>query len=96
MNGSYAVFGILRDNMVDRQYELNQRAAKLVAELKGKGQSQLPPIQFLQKTLYVYGKLRKLERARKLQDRDTLSEAQQHLLDDLKSDPDLAPYLDED
>lgn len=95
-NGSYAVFGILRDNIVDQQYAINQRAAKLVAELKGKGQSEHSPIHFLQETLDVYGKFRKLERARELQDSNTLSDAQQRLLNDLKSNPELAPYLDGD
>lgn len=92
--GSYAVFGILRDNIVDRQYEINQRAAKLAAELKGKGQSEHSPIYFLQETLGAYAKFQKLERARELQGSDTLSDAQQRLLDDLKSDPELTPYLD--
>jgi hypothetical protein len=95
-DGSYAVFGVVRNNLVDRQYEINQRAAKLVAELKGKGQSDNTSIHFLQETLDAYGKFQKLERARDLQRRDTLSDAQHHLLDDLKSDPELAPYLDGD
>lgn len=94
--GSYAVFGIVRDNLVDRQYEINQRAAKLIAELKGKGQSENSPIHFLQETLDTYGKFRKLQRARELKDSDALSDAEKQRLDELKSNPELAPYLDGD
>lgn len=93
---SYAVFGIVRDNLVDRQYEINQRAAKLIAELKGKGQSKNSSVHFLQETLDVYSKFRKLERARELQASETRSNAEQQLLEKLKSDPELAPYLDGD
>lgn len=91
---SYAVFGLLRDSVVDREYEINQRAAKLIAELKGKGQSGRSSIVFLQETLDAYSAFQKLRRARELQASETLTEAQQRLLEDLESDPELRPYLE--
>jgi len=90
---SYAVFGLLRDHLVGRQYEINQRAAKLIAELKGKGQSERSPIFFLQETLDAYATFRKLQRARELQSRESLTAAEERLLADLKSREKLEPYL---
>lgn len=90
---SYAVFGLLRDHLVDRQYELNQRVAKLIAELKGKGQSKHSPIHYLQETLDAYNKFQKLQRAQELQAREALTAAQERRLNDLKSDEELKAYL---
>lgn len=90
---SYAVFGLLRDDLVDREYEINQRVAKLIAELKGKGQSGRSPIYYLQETLDAYSRFQKLQRAYELQSLETRTDAQERLLKDLKSDPQLEDYL---
>lgn len=90
---SYAVLELMRKNLANRQYEINQKAAKLIAELKGKGQSGRPAISFLQDTLQAYSKFQKLQRAYELQSRETLTDDEKRLLENLKSNEDLRPYL---
>jgi len=90
---SYAVLELVRDELADRQYEIDQKAAKLVSELQGKGQSQQVALTYLQETLDAYSKFRKLQRARELQSRDERTDAEQNLLEDLKSNEALQPYL---
>jgi len=93
---SYAVLELVRDELADRQYEIDQKAAKLVSELQGKGQSQQAALTYLQETLDAYSKFRKLQRARELQSRDERTDAEQNLLEDLKSNDALQPYLGDD
>lgn len=93
--GSYVVLELLRKEIADRQYEINQKAAKLMAELNGKGQSGQAEISFLQDTLRMYTMFQKLQRAHELQSRETLTEAEKQLLEDLKSNEELKPYLED-
>ncbi|GAH53710.1 unnamed protein product [marine sediment metagenome] len=67
--------------------------AKLIAELNGKGQSGKAALEFLRETLDTYDKFRRLERARELKAKETLSESEQELLQELTSDEALAPFL---
>jgi hypothetical protein len=91
--GSYAVLELQREELGDRRFEIDQKAAKLLAELHGKGQSGQPSISFLRDTLDAYTKFRKLERARELQSRDDLTEDERRLLEELRSNEALNPYL---
>lgn len=91
--GSYAVLELMREELADRQYEINQKAAKLIAELEGKGQSGQAAVTFLQDTLDVYSKFRKLERAHELQSKEELTDDEKKRLKDLKSNEALKPYL---
>jgi hypothetical protein len=92
-DGSYAVLEVQRTQLGDRRFEIDQKAAKLLAELHGKGQSGRPSISFLRETLDAYTSFRRLERARELQSRDDLTEDERRLLEELRSDEELAPYL---
>jgi len=91
--GGYAVLELARENLADREYEINQKAAKLMAELNGKGQSGRSAVSFLQNTLQTYDTFRKLQRAHELQSRETLTDSEQRLLEDLQSNEKLKPYL---
>jgi hypothetical protein len=91
--GSYAVIEILRERLADREREVTQKAAKLIAELQGKGQSSQPGLYFLRDTLEAYNNFQRLERARQLRAQEDLTPSQQELLADLESDDDLQPYL---
>lgn len=90
---SYAVLGVAREFRAHRDWEIDQKVAKLIAELKRKGQSGRAPLEFLRETLDAYTKFKKLERVRELQEKDTLTEAEQKLLDELTGDEDLRPFL---
>jgi len=97
-DGSYAVFEfdrpkhILDDEEMHRQV-IDQKAAKLVAELDGKGRSSEPPLHFLRETLKAYSKYTKLERARAIQNSKNPTSAEESLLKALRNNPDLEPYL---
>lgn len=93
---SYAVIEVLRERLADRQQEITQKAAKLIAELQGKGQSSQTGMFFLRDTLEAYNNFQRLERARSLRSQDELDESEKELLADLESDKDLKPYLTEE
>lgn len=85
-DGSYAVFALEREQYEKRDRELSQKAAKLMTELSGKGQSdEKAPVDFLLDTMDIYDKYLKLQRAKELQEKDDLSKAEQNLLTDLRS-----------
>jgi hypothetical protein len=92
-DSSYAVIEVLRERLADRDQEITQKAAKLVAELQGKGQSSRTGLFFLRETLEAYNNFQRLERARSLRSQDELSDSEKELLADLESDTDLKPYL---
>jgi len=96
--GSYVVLEIDRpanvlDDAVARKQVIDQKAAKLVAELNGKGRSAESPLHFLRETLDAYSKYKRLERARAIQNTQNPTPAEQALLKTLRNDPDLEPYL---
>lgn len=93
--GSYAVFEVAREHLEGRQWEVDQKAAKLMAELNGKGQSEKASVDFLRDTLDIYTKFKKLRRANELQSKESLTSAEENLLNDLKANEALAPYLNE-
>jgi hypothetical protein len=85
-DGSYAVFELEREQYENRERELGQKAAKLMTELHGKGQSdEKAAVDFLLDTMESYDNYSKLQRAKELQAKDTLTEAEQKLLGDLRS-----------
>lgn len=90
---SYAVLEVERQFYVHREWEIDQKAAKLIAELEGKGQSGKAALDFLRETLDAYTNFKRLERARELQAKETLSESEKKFLQELTSDETLAPFL---
>lgn len=90
---NYAVLEVAREFVGRREWELDQKAAKLVAELNGKGQSGKASLDFLKDTLDAYGDYQRLGRAAELRSKESLTDAERQLLDDLRADPDLRPYL---
>ena len=90
---SYAVLEVCRDFQAHPQWEVDQKVAKLVAELNGKGQSGKAALEFLRETLDGYSKFRKLQRAKSLQEKASLSGSEQRLLREFMLDPELEPFL---
>lgn len=85
-DGNYAVFELAREQYEKREQELSQKAAKLMTELNGKGQSdEKAAVDFLLDTMESYDNYSKLKRAKELQAKDSLTEAEQNLLADLRS-----------
>ena len=104
---SYVVIEVERDFHAQREWEIDQKVSKLVAELNGKGQSGKAALEFLRETFDAYDKFKKLERAQELKNRKlkadkSLSEAEKDkiiskdeidLLKELTGDKALAPFL---
>lgn len=90
---SYAVFEIERQFHGDRAWEVNQKLAKLMSEVDRSKKNQTTSIEFLRDTLDCYDKFRKLNRLRGLLEKDTLTEVEKDLLEDLKKDDDLKPFV---
>lgn len=92
-DGSYAVLEVAREYVGRRDWEIDQKVAKLIAELNGKGQSGTASLEFLEGTLDAYSDYQRLDRATELRSKESLTDAERQLLDDLRADPDLRPYL---
>ena len=90
---SYAVLEVSREFQAHLQWEIDQKVAKLVAELNGKGQSGKAALEFLRETLDGYSKFNKLQRAKDLQEKQSLTISEQKILNEFLSDPGLAPFL---
>ncbi|AZH26007.1 hypothetical protein [Haloplanus aerogenes] len=83
---SYAVLEVEREHVQTSDQEINQKVAKLIAELNGKGQSGSEAIDYLRQTLTGYNKYQKLNRVEELMNKDSLSEPEQELLDRLQKE----------
>ncbi len=92
-DGSYTVLEIARKFHEHYEWEIDQRIAKLIAELNGKGQSGRAAIDFLRETMLAYTRFKRLERAHDLRSQATRSPAEERLLAELQADPALARYL---
>ena len=89
-DGTYAVLQVEREHHQTREQEISQKAAKLVAELNGKGQSDTKSaLDFLTETLRAYDNYQRIERARELARLTDPTRPQQTLLDELRSDEEL-------
>lgn len=91
---SYAVLEIEPAFTIARTRELDQRAARLIAELGGKDPDG-SAIEFLRSTVDAADKFHRIERAQQLmaQDPEKLTKSDRVLLEELRSDLDFAPYL---
>ncbi|OQY35730.1 MAG: hypothetical protein B6I38_01360 [Anaerolineaceae bacterium 4572_5.1] len=90
---SYAVLEVSRDYYAHHDWDIDQKVAKLVSELNGKGQSGKAALEFLRETLGGYAKMKKLQRTLALSNQEDRTEAEQELLDELLSDAELTPFL---
>jgi len=90
---SYAVLEVEREYHGQPLLEIDQKAAKLIAELNGKGQSGKAALDFLRDTIDYYSKFKKLERIRELKGKEKLTDPERKLLQELAGDTELAPFL---
>lgn len=97
---SYAVLRIDRNTIEKYQeMEITQKAAKLMAELNGKGSGAKASLDFLLDTVGIYTRYKKLERLTELQKKDPKSlakeetELKNNLTEDLQKDEIFKLYL---
>lgn len=93
---SYAVVEVQKEFRQNPGLEIDRKAAKLASELDGKGQSGKAALEFLIDTLSTYTKFRNLQRIKELEVKEkagTITEPEIKLLNELKDNPDLKPFL---
>jgi hypothetical protein len=92
---SYAIFTVRREETQEPNWEIDQKVAKLLSELNGKGNSGKAAIEFLRDTMDGHNKFKKLKRIEELENigADKRSEEEIDLLSKLKSDESLKPFL---
>jgi len=90
---TYAVLEVARMFYERYEWEIDQKVAKLLAELNRKGQSGKAPIEFLRETLDAYTKYRRLHRARELMNKPNLTDDERSVLNELRQDQALRPFL---
>ncbi len=91
---SYAVLELEPSFTSDRVREIDQNAARLIAELDGKDASG-SAIEFLRSAVGAADNFRRLERAQQIIAKNPVevTESDRKLLVELRSDPELAPFL---
>jgi len=90
---SYAVVEVQKEFREHKELEIDQKAAKLIAELNGQGQSGKSALEFLRSTIDTYTKFRKLERVQELQAKKELNDSEKALLKELEGDKELQAFL---
>jgi hypothetical protein len=90
---SYAVLEIEKDFEEDPKREIDQKVAKLLSQLHGKGTGTEDAFTFLTKTFETYDKLKKIERYNELKGKLNKTDAENQLLDKLKENPDINDFI---
>jgi hypothetical protein len=94
IDDSYAVYSIRKVDYQEPFWEIDQKIAKLLSELDGKGNSSRAPIDFRRDSMEGYTAFRKIQRYYELQSkgqRRTVEEAK--LFNKLAEDTTIQPYL---
>jgi hypothetical protein len=92
---SYAVYSIRKVDYQEPFWEIDQKIAKLLSELDGKGNSSRAPIDFLRDTMEGYTTFRKIQRYYELQSKgkDRRTPEEEQLFNKLGQDATIKPYL---
>jgi hypothetical protein len=83
---AYTVLEVEREHIQTGSKEIDQKATKLISELRGKGQSKTEAIGYLRDTLRAYDRFKKISRANELMTKESLTESEKELLSRLESD----------
>jgi hypothetical protein len=91
---SYAIYTIRGEDAAEPNWEIDQKVAKLLSELEGKGNSGKAPVDFLRDTMEGYTAFKKLKRIQQLEKKgNARTEEENSLLTKLKSDEKVASFL---
>ena len=91
---SYMVFNVFREIEVSHDHLTNQQIATLLTQMRdGNDNSARGTLDFLRETMEAYGDLQRLERYRSLARKIDLTDAERDMLEAIREDPQLAPYV---
>jgi hypothetical protein len=94
IDGSYAVYSIRKVDYQEPFWEIDQKVAKLLSELDGKGNSSRAPVDFLRDTMEGYTSFRKIQRYYELQTKGKRrTPEEEQLFNKLAQDETIKPYL---
>ena len=90
----YAVISVRNTEIEEiNEWEKDQKAAKLMSELQGKGSSGKAAVEFVKDTIDGYNNFRNLQRIAELEKKQNPTPEEIALLSKLKQDPALVPFL---
>lgn len=92
-DASYAVLQIDKKFEERKKREIDQKVAKLIAQLQGKGRSEETDLHYLRETLDGYTRFQQLNRIQELESQSIRTPAEQTLLKELRAEETLQPYL---
>jgi hypothetical protein len=94
IEGSYAVYSIRKVDYQEPLWEIDQKIARLLSELDGKGNSSRAPVDFLRDTMEGYTAFRKIQRYYELQSKgNRRTPEEEQLINKLVQDATIKPYL---
>ncbi len=89
----YVVYSIMAEEAQEPEWETDQKVAKLLSELGGKGNSGKSAVEFVRDTVEGYSKFKKLNRIKELEEKADKTEVEKALLEKLKADKSIEPFL---
>ncbi len=93
---SYTTYSIIDTIDEEPNWEIDQKSAKLLSQLNGKGSADKAAIDFVKDTVEAYTKFNKLQRLQQLQNKKDLTDPEKALLERLKADKDLESFIPKD
>lgn len=91
---SYAIYTIRGEDAAEPDWEIDQKVAKLLSELEGKGNSGRAPVDFLRETMEGYTAFKKLKRVQQLERKGGARTPEEDaLLARLRADDRIAQFL---
>lgn len=92
---SYVIIRVDRTYLLQSDLAIDEKAATLLSEIEaGKQQATSSALSFLRETLTAYNNFRRLQRYTELKNKGAkITQDEQALVDEMKKDPTLSPYL---
>ena len=89
----YVVYSVRGEEAEEPDWETDQKVAKLLSELGGKGNSGKSAIEFVRDTVEGYSKFKKLNRIKELEEKADKTDEEKKLLEKLRSDKSIESFL---
>lgn len=84
---SYVVYSIRKDEVIEPEWEIDEKVTTLMSELGGKDKNREAPIKFLRQTLDGYTKFKKINRVLELQEKAKTASEINKKIKELKTNP---------
>ncbi|MBI9010841.1 MAG: hypothetical protein JEZ08_01325 [Clostridiales bacterium] len=94
---SYGIVEVKKEYQVDKTWQIEQKVAKLMSEIKGNGMSGEAPLHFLKDTLEGYANFKKIKRGndigQRIKDQLQVPAEEIELYKRFKADDEIGPYI---